>query len=235
MIHRGQRHIIDDFGQVDGDDSVAFQPGSAGAPWLRGGLTPWHMWGNSQVIRANATTSDEFVNQVSGQLVKISYKRPETWHFLLSARMTNVAPLVSPTNDAAMTVVFDVITGVGRTQVQMPNLETFNWKWLGSDTPPVSKVLWTQQAQTPALRMILVEGEFVDDPASVRVFNELIGEDIQVNCRVAYYMRGIDEGDQTFADVEVSAFLAPKTHIRPDWFIKGPAELMFPGSEIQGR
>lgn len=231
------RDDFDDYAQVDGDASaaVAFVPNAA-APWLREGVPPWHMWGNSQTLRVNAETTDTPAPVSSGQLVKVSYKRPETWHFLLSARIIN-APEVTLENELAITVFFDVISGVGRSQSQLLTFETFSWGWVQNQPPPYSKVLWTQQVQTPALRMVFDSdsGEYVDDPNSVRVFNELVGQDVQVNCRVAFFMRGINEGDQSFADVEVSAYFAPKTHVRPDWFVQGPPEVMFPGAETQGK
>jgi hypothetical protein len=35
--------------------------------------------------------------------------------------------------------------------------------------------------------------------------------------------------------VEVAAFLAPKTHVRPDWYRDGPNEIVFAGSEVEGK
>ncbi len=234
--YRGPRHQIDDFGQVDGDASVAFNPNAAGTPWLREGIPPWHMWGNSTTIHVEAETTDTAAPVATGQLVKISYKRPETWHFLLAARIVS-APRVTLDNELAVTVNFDIISGVGRSQTQLPTFETMSWGWVEGQDPPMSKILYTQQVQTPALRMVFdpdTEG-YIDDPTSVRVFNELVGQDIQVNCRVSFFMRGINEGDAHAADIEVSAFFSPKSHIRPDWFVKGPPEVMFPGAETQGK
>lgn len=230
------RDHFDDYGQVDGDASVAFQSASAGTPWLREGIPPWHMWGNSQSIVVEASTTDTDAPVATGQLIKISYKRPETWHFLLAARIIN-APTVTLDNNLEVTVNFDVISGVGRSQSQLPTFETMKWGWVEGQAPPSAKVLYTQQVQTPALRMIFDPDadEYVDDPTSVRIFNELVGQDIQVSCRVAFFMRGINEGDAHAAEIEVSAFFAPKTHVRPDWFVRGSPEVMFPGAETQGR
>lgn len=230
------RRGVDDFGQVDGDDAVAFVPQSAGTPWLREGMPPWHMWGNSQTIRVNASTTDTEAAVGSGQLVKISYKRPETWHFLLVARLVN-APRVTLENELEVNVWFDVTSGIGRSQQKLLTFDQFNWGWIQGESPPLSKVLWTTQVRTPALRMVFDSGEgrYVDVADSIRPSVELVGQDIQVQCRVSLFMRGINEGDQSFADVEVSAFFAPKTHVRPDWFVNGPPEVMFPGAEVQGK
>lgn len=234
----GRRFGWDDYGQVDGDDAgaVQFQAAGAGQPWLREGIPPWHMWGNSQTIRVNASTTDTTAAVGSGQLVKISYKRPETWHFLLVARIVD-APRVVLSNELEVTVDFDVITGIGRSQQKLQNFDRFNWGWIQGQSPPSDKVLWTTQVRTPALRMVFDpdSGEYVDVADSIRPSVEIVGQDLQVMCRVGLFMRGINEGDQSFADIEVSAFFAPKTHVRPDWFVNGPPELMFPGAETQGK
>lgn len=238
MNGRRFQYPLDHYAQVDGDDSgvANFTPAGAGTPWLREGIPPWHMWGNSQTIRVNAETTDTTAPVGTGQLVKVSYKRPETWHFLLVARLVN-APQVVLDNELAVTVYFDVIAGIGRSQSVLQTFETFSWGWVEGEAPPYAKTLYTQQVRTPALRMVFDSGEgiYVDDPASIQTFNELVAQDIQVTCRVNFFMRGINEGDQSFADVEVSAFFAPKTHVRPDWFVNGPPETMFPGAETQGR
>lgn len=228
---------FDDYGQVDGDApaAVAFQAGGLGQPWLRGGVPPWHMWGSSQVVRANATGSDEATVFSSGQLAKVSYKRPDTWHFLLTARIIN-APVVPLSNELQVHVRFDFISGIGRSQSQLIGFDLWNWGWTQNEQFP-TYVLWATTAKTPPLRMVFDPDTefFIPDPLSIRDCNELVGQDIQVNCGVALQMRGINEGDQTTADVEVSAYLAPKTHVRPDWFLEGTSpEVNFGGDEIRG-
>lgn len=226
---------IDDLAQVDGD--VAFQPGGAGQPWLRTGVPPWHMWGSSQVVRCEATGSDQATVFNAGQLAKVAYKRPETWHFLFQARIINApGPVTSPTNGLVITVRFDVITGIGRSQSQLVGFDTWNWIWTGSELPPTT-VLWATSAETPLLRYVIDpdSGLYVPDPRGVRVVDQIIGQDIQVTCAVSLEMTGIDEGDARTADVEVSAYVSPKTHIRPEWFLQGTVpEVNFGGDEIKG-
>lgn len=234
----GRRFYIDEHAQVDGDESGAanFTPSGLGQPWLRGGIPPWHMWGNSVEVPLNAYTSDSPLVSTAGQIVKVAYKRPESWHFLLGARIIN-APTIDADNDAILTVNFDIITGIGRSQQQMPTFQTFNWKWRNSiaPAPPPTTIIWCTSTKTPPLGYIFSAGEFIPDPSTQRDVLELVGQDIQVTCRADFFMRGINEGEQSTAVVEVSAFLAPKTHVRPDWYVKGPPEVLFGGDEIAGK
>lgn len=222
---------IDDLAQVDGD--VAFAPGSAGQPWLRSGIPPWHMWGNSQVVRAAATGSDEVAVFNAGQLCKVAYKRPESWHFLLAAKIIDAPPEFATPNSALVTVRFDVITGIGRSQSQLIDFAIMNWGWTDDNPVPRNVVLWTTTTRTPALRTLNVEGVMTPDPASIRYVNELIGQDIQITCSVAFEIEGFDAG-RPHVDVEVSAYLSPKSHLRPDWYIASQPEVKFPGNEIGG-
>ena len=57
------------------------------------GLAPWHLWGNSQSLTFTQVAS---VNNppTTQQLVKIAYRRPETWTFLFYLQITNATPCV---------------------------------------------------------------------------------------------------------------------------------------------
>lgn len=218
---------VDDFAQVDGD--VAFAPGSAGQPWVRAGVPPWHMWGNSQVIGpVVAETTDTTAPQLTGQLVKVAYKRPDTWHWVFAARIID-APVPGVAGEAEIEVFFDVIVGVGRAQVKLEAFERFRWQWLGLDQPP-RQTMWTSSALTPALDYIIVGPVSEPDPLTKRRVDQIVAQDVQVSCRVRFFN---DTGLGT-ATVEVSGFMAPKTHVRADWFSDGPAEMQFGGGEIGG-
>jgi hypothetical protein len=232
------RSAFDHDAQVDGDDSgmANFTAGGVGQPWLRSGIPPWHMWGSSQSIALNAYFSDTPPVSTPGQIVKVAYKRPETWHFLLGARIIDAPAMIN--NDAAITINFDVVTGIGRSQQQMPTFMSLNWKWISGTATPVqapTTIIWTTRARSPATGYILSGGLFIPDPATIRDVNDIVGQDIQVTCRADLYMRGVNEGDRTTANVEVSAFFAPKTHVRPDWYLTAPPEVLFGGDEIAGK
>jgi hypothetical protein len=229
----------DDDAQVDGDDSgaVNFVPPSAGQPWLRQGTPPWHMWGNTQQVGPITPTFSDSPEglAVQGQLARVSYKRPESWHWLFAARIIS-APIMVDTNDAAIDIYWDVITGLGRAQQKMSAFDHFRWQWLdpARPTPPFGHVMWATSAVTPPLNYVLNAGIPTPDPTTQRPIAQLVAQDIQVNVRVQFYMRGSQVLDAP-AVVEVSAFLSPKSHIRPDWYCNAPVEVTFPGDEIGGR
>lgn len=226
---------FDDFAQVDGDGSgaVDFTPGGAGQPWLREGIPPWHMWGNSITLDPIALSNEDFLApDTTGQVVKVAYKRPETWHWLFAARILRAPgrPLI-PVASEVVTVKFDLIVGVGRSNFVMRDFETFQWAWVGEQVVPFRHVMWSTSGLTPALGYTPLPTP-EPDPATRRVISQITAQDIQVSCRISI---NSEDGIGEPGAVEVAAFFAPKSHIRPDWFVNGPAELMFPGAEIQGR
>lgn len=233
MNWRRQADDFDDYAQVDGDASVQFQAGSIGTPWLREGVPPWHMWGNTITLDPIPLSNEDFIApETTGQLIKVSYKRPETWHWVFSSRILRAPgrPLI-PVASEVVTVKFDLIVGVGRSTVVMRDFETFQWAWVGEQQVPVTHVMWSTSGLTPALGYTPLPTP-EPDPATRRSVSQITAQDIQLSCRVTI---DSEDGIGEPGAVEVSAFFAPKSHIRPDWFVKGPPELMFPGAEIQGR
>lgn len=241
------------YGQVDGDDSgfANFTPASGGQPWLRSGMTPWHMWGNTQLIEAVVQDSSAAVRTNSpGQLVKISYKRPETWHWLFAAKL--VTGPDSPIVATQIEVAYDLIVGTGRSTVVLQSagvvqdkaFEQFFFQW-----GPVANVFprnaqlystqvlapnrtYTSDAPFPNQDGFPVAGAFVTGPSTI---SEIVAENINLSCRViALAPPGAASLGQRVV-VEVSAAFAPKTHVRPDWYRQGPEEQVFPGAEVEGR
>lgn len=234
----------DDYGQVDGDASVQFQalPSDAIQPWLREQQPPWHMWGNTQQISAVIETTGALRVGTTNQLVRISYKRPETWHWIFSARL-----LSGPANTAGfftrLFVHWELTSGIGRSAIQMafPNVATtfaqpafddFTFQW-GPVNPafPVGAQIWATEATTPG------KSFQADGPASFgNPLQQIVAQDLQLQVQIVGLTvpANVAAVGQT-AVVEVSAQFAPKTHVRPDWFIPKPAEMKFPGAEIQGR
>ena len=223
-------------GQVDGDESpsASFIPAGAGIPWAREGIPPWHLWGNTITVDpVIPNTEDSLVLDATGQLIKVSYKRPESWHWVFAARILRApggpsAPIASE----VLEVFFDVIVGVGRAQTVMNGFERFEWKWVGSQVVPTDHVMWSMSGLTPALAYTPLPDP-IPDVATRRVIAQLTAQDIQVNCRVRL---NSEDSDGSTAAVEVSAFFAPKTHVRPDWLqhVSTP-EVLFAGNEVQGK
>lgn len=209
-------------------------------PWVRmSGLTPWHMWGNSQVLPPLVPAGETLVENLPfqvGQLVKVAYKRPETWRWLLGARFVS-APIsseiviIGPV-ELIVRLDFEVIAGHGRSQFIMNPFEHFEWRW--TNTRPTNRPMWSLSAQTPNL--VSVTDGLPDPGPVVRPFDTLVAEDIQCRCRATWEVGGIDNTVFPPMILEVSAFFAPHAHVRPDWFqMDVPPEAQFPGEEIRGR
>jgi hypothetical protein len=226
-----------DYGQVDGDASAAvqFQPGSAGQPWLRGGLPPWHMWGNSIPLRVDSTGLDEdHPVLISQQVTRISYKRPETWSFWLAGRLTSNVPMPGP---AFVAMVFNIYTGVGRSsfQTSQPVPATgsvFNqlgfckllWNLGMGDIPSAAPVKYTTRCPTPPLDD--------RDATSTQIVEWIPAQDIQVTAQLIVLPILVPE--VVVYEAEAHAYFAPRSHIRPEWYAKGPPELQYRGDEIGG-
>lgn len=247
----------DDWGQVDGDESgpAEFKPASAGQPWLRDGMPPWHLWGNTQRISVPVQSSSNPGRRTStpGQLIKISYKRPETWHWLFAARLIS-GPNSDGVNSLQLQVIFDLTVGVGRSMVQVLGSPTaingntpfeayfFTWGPLAAIFP-ANAFLYSTQVLAPNRTFrsdppfpnqggFPVAGEFVTGPS---VIDQIVAQDLQLNCQLICLATAGDAAIGQSVVVDVSAQFAPKTHMRPDWFRNAPEELIFAGSEVEGR
>lgn len=172
---------------------------------------PWLMWGNSQVIDydANILGAGEggVVVQSPGQVARIDYGRPETWRFLLSAKLLNVGSF-SEIN--SIDVFFDLNIGVGRSQVWLTDFEHYTFP----NPLHNNDMIWSTSVIGPP-RLAS------DDPALNRV-ELLTAETIQVAARANF----IDFNPTDHVQIEVTAMFTPNTHLRPEWF-NGD----FPGGE----
>lgn len=228
----------DDDGQIDGDGdpSPYVAPGLTGSPfaanfgaqpWMRGGLPPWHLWGNVIPIGPISGFASNPV-QFTGQLVRAAYKRPETWHWIFGARIVN-APVAGGAGSWQLSVAFDLIVGIGRSMLQLPSFETLRWTWTGSFVP--TQPLWSTNALATT-DYTLTDG--VPSLGTQRIIDQIVAQDIQLNCRAS--LIAIDEPGGGQANVEVSAYFAPKHHARPDWYqiVRTVREAQFAGDETGG-
>lgn len=191
-------------------------------------IAPWHTWGNSVTQRVTLAAPGS-VPIVSSQLVRISYKRPETWRFCLWGRLmggdTPVGAILS------VNVLFDVYLGVGRSVLRTERTDNIivladcflRLHWLVPvGTPPgqqAGNVKYATQVMGPVL----------DDSGTTQLPIELLtAEDIQ--CRARAF---VNSGDAVGvgATVEFGCFFAPNTHVRPDWMAR---HNQFLGGEIGG-
>jgi hypothetical protein len=166
-------------------------------------MTPWHMWGTTETILVPTNGPAFPPLTVSGQLAKVSYGRPDTWSFLMAADIIG-GPAV--TGGGTIAVDFDVTAGVGRSSTTLVSFMRFAWV-----IPPAVPVTgrgmkWSSVGRTP------IPEEDAAVPAS-RLVELFPAEDIQVQVRVNV---GMTIGSDV--RVAVSAYFAPRTHARPDWF-----------------
>lgn len=258
----------DSFGQSDGDGSVGadfpsgvaeFRPGSAGQPWLRAALPPWHLWGNSQRLTATFGAGTGLVPQ-TGQLVKISYKRPESWHWLFSARLVegpdSAGGIPAPIG-ALVTVSFGLTIGIGRSQISMTagdtppfgrsaGFETFSFRW-GPVTGAFPRNVHLYSTEVLAPNRFFSSDVPTDQSGnaipgiapgllsqSASRIQQVVAQDLQVDCVVRALALPGDAAFGLPVTVELSAAFAPKTHLRPDWQQKVPPEIAFAGQEVGG-
>ena len=86
-------------------------------------------------------------------------------------------------------------------------------------------LIWTTEtiAQPPGRAGIAVEPP--------NMINEIVAQDIQFNARVALLTPGALPTDRR-VQLELGAQMAPKTHVRPDWFQERQLhEVKFAGNE----
>jgi len=175
---------------------------------------PWHLWGNSQVITC-PYTGVFATTTATAQLAKVSYARPDTWafHFFASIQSTKSA-VQPPTVTKELQVHFDLMIGVGRSSVQMPDFEVYKFTaGLGSTLD--GQIRYSTTVNGP-----------VRDP-DIKTVTNLISrfsaESIQCQAR-AVYTRGETHDDS--AQVFLYAAFTPMTHVRPEWI-----KQEFPGGE----
>lgn len=219
----------EDYAQIDGEPRarVDFVPNTS-QPWLRTPQPPWHMWGTTESV-PTSSFGGGFAPPINGsaQLVKINYKRPETWHWIFYIRLLQGQP-TDVSQFGQTQVHFDVTVGLGRASVTMLQFETLTIQWDPIHAAPIGQAVYSTEVYAPNR---IFGGTPLPIQVKDNIIRELVAQDIQVSCRVI-------NGSNFVNDMvtEVGAFFAPKTHIRPDWQQqRSPIEMQFPGDEVQGR
>lgn len=251
MVLRSSLRQGYDDGQFDGDRprSHGFQGsqvGQTGRNDLGAVLPPWHMWGNTQRITTLVQSPTNPLTFSPGQLLRISYKRPETWHWVIAARMLegDAADLVDP---ITVEVRFDLTIGVGRSMLQIPGgfgyfdqrndpaFESFTFSWGGPG--PGADPNFPRGAQIYSTAVFAPARDFVNGPGptkSTAIVQEIVAQDIQLNCRVVAVTTPGSPHVGKSATIEITGHFAPKSHVRPDWFQPVP-QLQYLGAEVQGK
>lgn len=185
-------------------------------------ISPWHMWGTSQRVQlVGELTAVSNQPAKNSQLARVNFRRPETWSFFLSASIS-ATPAASVSSD--LDVSFGIIIGVGRSNVYVPKFVSFHFVVPANAAvppPPYEAQKWAMSATSPPF----------DDssPTVLATGLQFPAQDIQCYANSSYSGTG---ASGLIADVTLSAFFAPATHVRPDWF--NEEGLQFLGGETGG-
>ncbi|HEX7235471.1 MAG TPA: hypothetical protein VF405_00840 [Gammaproteobacteria bacterium] len=179
-------------------------------------IVPWHMWGTSKIITVPLPSSSATQFVQSGQLARVNYKRPETWHFLFVAELL-AAPDGVAGNNVDVIVDFDIFVGIGRAVAALkgragePGFARLTFHYAGPASAQVGITKWTTQATSEVSNTPTILNP---NPIVLPVV-EFPAQDIQCSARVTTQSAS---ADPLPTKVEVHAYFAPKNHIRPDWF-----------------
>lgn len=194
--------------------------------WASSQEPPWHLWGQQEHVVVAVTGDDSSATFAkSPQLARVTYRRPETWHWLFGVQ-------VIKSEDASLElteldVEFDLFVGLGRTLVELIAFERFHIEW---DGLAPNTQLYSTQVIAPS-RRITIDPPLVPDPANL--IDQIVAENINCSARLRLKQNPPIEPPQR-ATVIVSAMFAPKNHVRPDWFLPN-VKAAFPGAETGGK
>jgi hypothetical protein len=170
-------------------------------------------------VRVSALPSSD--NIVSQQISRINYGRPETWSFFFGATITGTPEHATAPNTLQVGVDFDLIIGVGRSQMTLNGFGGFTF--MGNKASLANASKWQTQTTSPEL----------NDPGPSRVtpIDTFPAQDIQLNARIFAFQGGGGPAVGDFFTIQLEAYFAPRTHIRPEWFQEPPH---FPAGENKG-
>ena len=190
---------------------------------------PWHMWGTSQIVDLSIDPPLVANNATfTQQLAKVSYGRPETWHWIFAVNVLQ-ADAADVGQDLILDIQWDLTIGLGRSVTRHENFDRWFFVWTAGVFPASRRVTWSQRSIRPGIPRSSAPAVLADD-----VIDRVVAQEIQLNATVRLGESGALSPKQ--ARVEVSAFFAPSVHVRPDWMLLDK-ELpeQFTGGEIGGR
>jgi hypothetical protein len=161
-------------------------------------------------------------------MLKVAYGRPDTWHWLFFARLLTAQPALVA-EQFIVSVDWELTVGIGRSMIQMPRFERYTFAWGPSSTPPFLAVY---SSSVYALNRLAGEVHDAPPQVSTNFIAEIVAQDIQLVAHVRYETNA---AAPLPIDIELSAQVAPKNHIRPDWYRIAPEEAVFGGAELDGR
>ncbi len=169
------------------------------------GTAPWLMWASTQNISfANLVAPVSQPLSSGAQISRIDYGRPDTWSFFFTAQLIDVQKIGNP--GGVLDLYFNLTLGLGRTSVNLPQFEHFQW----DTTADAGKLIYSSEVTAPK-RLIT--------DARDNIVTEFAAQSINVNALATLAISGV--GTISLATVAVNAYFAPRTHVRPEWFKDG--------------
>jgi hypothetical protein len=162
------------------------------------------MWGNTQTLTIDHSIA--IIQSSTTQLVRIAYGRPETWTFFFRASIVGC----SENDDSGqLDVDWSLSIGTGRSHVTLPRFEQYIFQWTGvAPSQPIGLSKYSGQVITPVRNDALV----APNPG---IMTDFVAQDIQLQATLAFSGGAIPVKT---IDVQLDAFFAPKSHVRPEWF-----------------
>lgn len=164
------------------------------------GMDRFKMWGGTQALDLPATSGDK----QSQQVVDIRFDRPDTWTFFLAF---NIASLTGHTDGVGLGIDFDLTLGVGRANRTIPGF----WH-VDVASADVDNLFLLQKPLFVTETQQLSYVNPTDLPPTV--VDHFPADQIQLVVRARW--NGLIA--TSVAQVLVSGFFAPRSHVRDDWF-----------------
>lgn len=172
------------------------------------GIPPWHVWGSTQILRIRGNG-----NVTEGQqLASINYARPDTWSFFMTAKIIQIDGVL-PGN--ALRVEIALTVGAGRSATELDQFQFFDWTAPSIFTP--SRALMCSSVEAPADNL---------NRTGPNVIEWIPAQTLQ--CVAIGFFQGSVPANTSEVLVSVSAYFAPRSHLRPEWFRNPP---VFNGGE----
>lgn len=178
------------------------------------GIPPWHMWGSSETLDLAGTGVAGQNDSTLVQLSQINYGRPETWEFLFDVKVSQATGVLTV---GALSVIFDLTIGLGRSTIQMPafafvTLSAAQFANVVAGAPFEATITTTEKPKENTLRV------------GNNVIEAFPAQAIQLTARC-----NINNLNVATARISVASYFSPRAHVRPEWFSEE-----FPGGENQG-
>lgn len=190
---------------------------------------PWKLWGSKINVQVPASASPPPV--VVPTIAQVNYGRPETWSFFLAGKLISFDVQAA---DLTLIADFELVLGVGRAmfdtspvyQGGIPTGKPFcRMAWIiPAGVSPAAQD--SQKFATAVWSPPLDETLATPDPVLV---DHIVAQTITAKATVR------SSAITAPVYVELVAFFAPRTHVRPDWFRNTDDEgTRFQGDELGG-